>query len=185
MRWSELEQRQPRLATTARRRLVEPGVLLVVTLRRDGTPRLSPVEPYVLDGRLLLSMLWGSHKARDLQRDDRVLVHSIVTARDGGEGELKVRGRAVPEQDPTVQARYAEAVRADLGWSPEVGRFHLFEVDVEHVGFLRYDDATGDQHVVTWPPGEEYVRRGTGATTVGEPEPVRELLVQDSSPDPT
>ncbi|HET6940159.1 MAG TPA: pyridoxamine 5'-phosphate oxidase family protein, partial [Nocardioides sp.] len=86
MRWSELDERQPRLAAKARERLVEPGVLLVVSLRKDGTPRLSPVEPYVMDGRLLLSMLWQSRKARDLQRDPRVLVHGIVTGPDGGEG---------------------------------------------------------------------------------------------------
>jgi hypothetical protein len=177
MQWSEIEERQPGLAARSRQRLVEPGVLLVVTLRRDGTPRLSPVEPYVLDGRLLLSMMWGSQKAKDLLRDDRVLVHSIVTGRDGGEGELKVRGRAVEEGDPQVQARYAEAVAEALGWRPEAGRFHLFEVELEHVAFVRYDHETGDQYVVTWPPGEEFVRRGTGATTVGEPEPVRELLV--------
>jgi hypothetical protein len=178
MRWSEIEEREPGLAAQARQRLVEPGVLLVVTLRRDGTPRLSPVEPYVLDGRLLLSMMWGSQKAKDLVRDDRVLVHSIVTGRDGGEGELKVRGCAVEEGDPRFQARYAEAVAEALGWRPEVGRFHLFEVDIEHVAFVRYDHETGDQYVVTWPPGEEFVRRGTGATTVGEPETVRELLVR-------
>src|SRR6478735_3321604 len=124
MHWKELEERQPRLAAKARERLVEPGVLLVVSLRRDGTPRLSPVEPLVMDGRLLLSMLWGSHKARDLQRDPRVLVHGIVTGPDGGAGELKLRGRAVEERDAGVQARYAAAVARDLGWSPEVGRFH-------------------------------------------------------------
>ena len=112
MHWSELEQRQPRLAAKARQRLVEPGVLLVVSLRQDGTARLSPVEPYVMDGRLLLSMLWQSHKARDLQRDPRVLVHSVVTGPDGGEGELKVRGRAVEERDVDVQTRYAAAVAA-------------------------------------------------------------------------
>jgi hypothetical protein len=176
MHWSELEQRQPRLAATARQRLVEPGVLLVVSLRQDGTARLSPVEPYVMDGRLLLSMLWQSHKARDLQRDPRVLVHSVVTGPDGGEGELKVRGRAVEERDVDVQGRYAAAVAADLGWSPEVGRFHLFEVDVEHVSFLHYDHRTGDQFVTTWPPGKEFVRRGTTATSVGEPEPRQDLL---------
>jgi hypothetical protein len=177
MRWSELEDQQPKLSAVARQRLVEPGVLLVVTLRRDGTPRLSPVEPYVLDGRLLLSMMWGSQKAKDLERDSRLLVHSIVTGRDGGEGELKVRGHAVAEHDPQVQGRYAAAVAEALGWRPEVGRFHLFDVDVDHVAFVRYDEATGDQHVVTWPPGEEFVRRGTGATTVGAPEPVHELLL--------
>src|SRR5438477_5896512 len=35
----------PRLAALVRERLVNTGVLLVVTLRRDGSPRLSPVEP--------------------------------------------------------------------------------------------------------------------------------------------
>jgi hypothetical protein len=177
MRWNELEERQPRLAARARERLVDPGVLLVVSLRQDGTPRLSPVEPYLLDGRLLLSMLWGSHKARDLQRDPRLLVHGIVTGPDGGEGELKLRGRAVEISDRELQAHYAAAVAEDLGWRPEVGRFHLFEVDVEHVAFVRYVHETGDQFVTTWPPGEEFVRRGATATSLHDPEPVRELLV--------
>src|SRR5262249_6312738 len=60
MRWSDLESRQPKLAELGRRRLVEPGVVLVATIRRDGTPRLSPVEPYLMDGDLWLSMLWQS-----------------------------------------------------------------------------------------------------------------------------
>jgi hypothetical protein len=106
-----------------------------------------------------------------------VLLHSIVTNRDGGEGELKLRGRALEDGDEGRQQRYAAAVSADLGWRPEVGRFHLFDVHVEHVSFVRYDSASGDQTVTTWPPGEEYVRRGTGATSVGEPEPVQDLLI--------
>src|SRR4051812_8717051 len=110
MRWDDMEDRQPRLAARARERLMGPGVLLVVTLRKDGTPRLSPVEPYVLDGRLLLSMLWGSHKARDLQRDPRILVHSVVTGREGAEGELKLRGRVIEIDDPALQEQYAAAV---------------------------------------------------------------------------
>ena len=75
----DLQDQQPRLGALAHDRLVAPGVLLVATVRRDGTPRLSPVEPFVLDGDLWLSMLLGSLKAADLLRDPRVLVHSIVT----------------------------------------------------------------------------------------------------------
>lgn len=52
MRWHDLGESDPRLADLARERLVDPGVLLVVTIRRDGSPRLSPVEPLVLDGDL-------------------------------------------------------------------------------------------------------------------------------------
>jgi hypothetical protein len=82
----------------------------------------------------------------------------------------------VPEADPVAQARYATAVSEELGWSPEVGRFHLFRVDVEDVTALRYDDTTGDQYVARWPAGDEFVRRGTSATSVGGPQPHRDLL---------
>src|SRR5260370_10525820 len=92
MDWSELERSQPGLAGIGRRRLLEPGVLLVATIRGDGTPRISPVEPFVLDGILWLPMLWQSRKASDLMRDPRILVHSVVTGRDGAEGEFKIPG---------------------------------------------------------------------------------------------
>ena len=85
-----MTESQPRLAALARERLIDPGVLLVATIRRDGTPRLSPVEPLVLDGDLWLSMMWQSTKARDLLRDPRILVHSVITSRDGAEGEVKL-----------------------------------------------------------------------------------------------
>ena len=62
MRWVDVQQQQPRLGQVAQDRLITPGVLLVVTIRRDGTPRLSPVEPFVLDGELWLSMMLGSRK---------------------------------------------------------------------------------------------------------------------------
>lgn len=159
MRWSDLVRRQPRLAEIARARLVEPGVVLVATICKDGTPRLSPIEPLVLDGDFWLAMMWGSHKAADLARDHRVLVHSIVTGRDGALGELKLRGLAEPVDDVDVQRRYAQAAAAELGWQAEVGRFHLVRVEIDHVSYLRYDESTGDQYVVTWPEGAEFVRR--------------------------
>jgi hypothetical protein len=182
--WSELERRQPGLAWLGRRRLLEPGVVLAATIRADGTPRISPVEPYVLDGVLWLSMLWQSRKAADLLRDPRILVHSVVTSRDGGEGEFKIRGTARAERDPERWRRYAAAVAATLGWSPEPGRFHLFAVGIGEVTFIRYDDATGDQHVARWPPPREFIRRGTSATSLGEPEPAAEIIVADTGPGP-
>lgn len=179
MQWQELARRQPRLADAGASRLLEPGVVLVATLRRDGSPRLSPVEPFVMEGDLLLSMMWQSWKARDLLRDPRVLVHSVVTHRDGREGEFKVRGLARADDDLGRQQRYSEAVAEALGWRPEPGHFHLFAVDLTDVALIRYDEPTGDQHVATWPPARELVRRGTTATSVGEPEPVTDLLVEE------
>lgn len=179
MRWSQLEDRQPRLAEIGNKRLLEPGVVLVVTVRRDGSARLSPVEPLLLDGDLWLSMLWGSRKAADLRRDPRVLVHSILTSRSGSEGEFKLRGRARAVEDLALQRRYADEAAARLGWRPELGRFHLFTVDIDDVTFIRYDDASGDQFVTRWPRGREFVRRATTATSLGAPQPLTSLLLPE------
>ena len=68
-----------------------------------------------MDGDLWLSMLWQSAKAADLLRDPRILVHSVVTGRDGAEGEFKVRGTARAEHDPDVQRHYSAADHRRLG----------------------------------------------------------------------
>jgi hypothetical protein len=168
MRWAEFEASAPRLAEVGRERLEQPGVVLVATIRRDGTPRVSPVEPFFWEGELWLSMMWRSAKAKDLDRDSRVLVHSVITNRDGDEGEFKVRGMAGTVSDPDVRRRFAEAVGAALDWQPEEPYFHLFRVDVEDVTFIRYEE--GDQRVVRWPEDRHFIRRLATATSVGEPE---------------
>ena len=43
--------------------------MLVGTIRKDGTPRISPNEPDFAVGRLFVSMMWRSKKALDLLRD--------------------------------------------------------------------------------------------------------------------
>jgi hypothetical protein len=176
MKWSEVSEQAPRLADLGRQRLEEPGVVLVGTIRRDGTARISPVEPLLWRGDLWLSMLFGSHKATDLRRDSRVLIHSIVTGRDGRMGEFKVRGRAVEAPGGSIHDGYAEEVRSRLGWEPTPGRFHLFSIDIGDVTFIRYEEASGDQFVTRWPAGEEFVRRGDGGTALGKPEPYHALL---------
>jgi hypothetical protein len=176
MRWSEMAERAPRLAEVGRQRLQSPGVVLIGTVRGDGTARISPVEPLLWDGDLWLSMLFGSRKAADLRRDPRILVHNIVTGRDGAAGEYKLRGSAVEAPPGPARDGYAEAVRTRLGWEPTPGRFHLFSIDIHDVTFIRYDDATGDQFVTRWPAGTEFVRRGDGGTALLEPEPYHDLL---------
>jgi Pyridoxamine 5'-phosphate oxidase len=177
MRWNDLMADAPRFSELVRQRLFNPGVVLVVTVRRDGTPRLSPVEPLIFECDLWLSMMWQSRKVSDLRRDDRILVHSIVTTREGAEeGEVKMRGHAIPVDDPEVRARYCDAV-AVLGWRPEEPWFHLFRIDIDDVTLIRYEQS-GDQHVARWPHRTEFVRRQTSATSVGAPVPVVELFAQ-------
>jgi hypothetical protein len=177
MRWHDFERLQPELAEVGRVKLGDPGVVLVATLRRDGSARVSPVEPLFWRGDLWLSMGWRTNKVADLKRDRRILVHSIVTGREGEGGEFKVRGTALVVDDASVQSEYAEVVQREVGWRPEPGRFHLFRIDLDDVTFIRWDSATNDQYVSRWPAGIEFVRRGTSTTSVGEPERIRALLV--------
>jgi len=179
MRWHDFEQAQPKLAQVGRVKLGGPGVVLVATIRRDGSPRVSPVEPLFWRDDLWLSMGWRTHKAADLQRDNRILVHSIVSSREVEGGEFKVRGTAAADDSASVQRDYADAVQQELGWRPEPGRFDLFRIDVDDVTFIHWDSATNDQYVSRWPAGVEFVCRGTSTTSVGEPERIDELLVSE------
>jgi hypothetical protein len=176
VRWVEFERQAPTFAELGRGRLGEPGVVLVATIRSDGSPRVSPVEPLFWNGDLWLSMGWRTRKAEDLDRDPRILVHSIVTDREGTSGEYKVRGRAIPVDDAGVQQQYAGTVEAELGWRPEPGRFHLFRLEIDDVTFIRWDSSTNDQFVTRWPAAQEFVRRGTSATSLADPEPFAAFL---------
>ena len=69
-------------------------VALLGTLRRDGSPRISPIEPYLAGGQLLIGAMAWSQKVADLRRDPRYVLHSAVTGPDSGEGELKLYGQA-------------------------------------------------------------------------------------------
>lgn len=148
--WQEFRAADPSFAELAEGRIEGPGLVLVGTLRRNGWPRISPVEPLIVDGVLYLGMMWQSRKALDLQRDPRCTVHSIVGDKAGTDGDVKVYGRAVAVEDPGERERYCRALEARIGWRPE-GDFHLFAVDVVDVGYFVV--AEGGHEIRTWKAG--------------------------------
>ena len=106
MRWSEFVAACPELAVLGEERLRAHELCLVGTLKRNGYPRISPVEPEFVDGELMLGMMWHSPKALDLLRDPRLVVHSVVSDRMGTEGDFKLYGRAIEVQEAGRRARY-------------------------------------------------------------------------------
>src|ERR1700753_230009 len=117
MRWAEIAAHEPVLGAVAHERLIQPGVVLIGTIRRDGSARISGVEPLIMDGELWLSMMPGSAKVADLDRDRRIQVHSIITGPEAAI-EIKLRGTVRRERDLAVQERYARKVAAELPWAP-------------------------------------------------------------------
>ena len=125
MKWAEFEASASDLAMLVRAEFARYGMVLVGTLRRDGSPRISCVLPYVLDGELYLGMMWQSRKAVDLQRDSRLVLHNPISTNRGDEVEISLRGRAVEIDDEETRRRYVESLPE---WE---GRdFHLFSVDI-------------------------------------------------------
>ena len=159
MRWKEFVRAVPDLAKLGAERFEKTGLSLVGTLRADGSPRISPVEPTIVDGDLMLGMMWQSRKALDLLRDSRVVVHSVVCDREGTEGDFKLYGRAVDVPEPERRERYADALEARIDWRPSEP-YHLFAIDIESAGFVIFGD---ERYSLAWSP-RNGVRRSTMPT---------------------
>ncbi len=169
MKWAGFAEAAPELARLAKERFDGAGIVLVGTVRRDGSPRISPVEFLIWDGELFLGMMWQSRKALDLLRDPRCVVHSVVVNKDGKEGEVKLRCPAVDVRDPDHMERYCQALYEQTAWRPE-GPFHLFTLDIGSAVFIKYLE-NGDQLVKEWRlgrPERERVRRWTGSGVVDD-----------------
>jgi hypothetical protein len=149
MRWDELAAAAPELAALGEQRLRSRELCLVGTLRRNGWPRISPVEPDFVDGELMLGMMWRSPKALDLRRDPRCVVHSVVSRREGDEGDFKLYARAADVQDPVRRERYRETIKARIDWEPQEHNYHLFAIDIESAGFVIFGE---ERYGLAWNP---------------------------------
>jgi hypothetical protein len=160
MRWSELELEAPELTTLGRERLEAARLVMLGTIRKDGTPRISPVEPFVLEGHLLFGAMTRSAKARDLTRDPRCTVHSVVSAPNQGEGELKLFGRVDRVRDPSLRNT------SDQPWWVPLGddRALVLSLDIDRAVFVSWDLEGGLMTVRRWSP-----ERGCTASTTPYP----------------
>ena len=137
MNWTQFKESAPDLAKLAEERFQRHGLVLVGTLRRNGWPRISPVEPLIVDGVLYLGMTWRSQKALDLLRDPHITMQTIVSNRDGTEGEVKLYGHAEDVQSAETRRTYLEAVRREMGYELAADQeFHLLAVDIESAAYV-------------------------------------------------
>ena len=140
MDWEEFKRADPELAALGEERIEATGLVLLGTLRKNGFPRISPVEPLLTMGRLYLGMMWQSRKALDLLRVPRCTVHTTVSDRHGSEGEFKLYGRGLEVRDPEKRRLYGEALYEKIGIKPEEPEFHLFAVDIESAAYAVISD---------------------------------------------
>jgi hypothetical protein len=149
MRWSEFQEAAPGLARLAEERFARTGVAILGTIRQDGSPRISAIEPVIAHGELLLGMMWRSRKALDLICDPRCVIHSAITNLDGSDGEVKLCGQAIGCQDSDEGVWRHQVFRERWGESaPET--FHVFAVEIESAAYIAYDIVASQMTVTQW-----------------------------------
>lgn len=149
MNWSEFEQAAPDLAAFGRRRFEAMHVALIGTIRADGWPRISPIEPYLVLDRLLVGMLSQSHKALDLLRDPRCVIHSAVSDVNGSDGEFKIYGHALRVTDRAIVAGDYRA-----WWRPDgASDATIFSIEIESAAHLAWDTRQSVMTIKVWTPG--------------------------------
>ncbi|MEY2569172.1 MAG: hypothetical protein QOE35_3701 [Actinomycetota bacterium] len=144
--WREVTAAAPELAVEVRARFESTGLGLLATLRKDGAPRISGIEPFFTDDELWLGSMPGARKEADLRRDGRLALHSATADKEVKEGDAKITGRGVPVDDDEAFEAFVTGFREQNGYAPE-GRFPLFRVEVTEVSFLR---PAGDHLDIRW-----------------------------------
>ena len=147
--WTTFEAASADLAARIRGRFESHQHVVMATIRRDGSPRLSGMEAPIRDGHMWLGMGSASMKAADLRRDPRFSLHSAPDGFQMAAGDARIEGRAEPadadqtaaflrahphELDPSVQltlyiAMIARAVHVRVEgaelvvetWTPDRG----------------------------------------------------------------
>ena len=149
MRWAGFTRECPELGTIATEWIAERHILLLGTLRADGSPRISAVECDIVGDDLCSGMIWQSAKALDLERDPRLTAHSLPPGLSNPDGDLKLYGTAVPVEGEQKR-EYERTLHARIGWSP-TEPYHCFALELASVGFVRFRDNGRDSW--SWRPG--------------------------------
>jgi hypothetical protein len=157
--WTQFADEAPEIAEMAERRLAATGLFMLATLRHDGFPRISPVEPVLAgdrlalhDGKLWLGMMIGSTKSRDLKRDGRCSLHTATADKQVSQGDVKLWGTATAVTDHDTLARFSDDIFESVGFRFEVGSFDAFDIDL--LGASSVSVADDVLYVKTWKPGK-------------------------------
>lgn len=163
------ETAAPSVARPIRRKIEEAGLMMLATIRKDGSPRISPIETLFVEGGLYFGSMPEAQKARDLARDPRcALITPVVDRKDmGGDGKLFAVARRLEPADADRILR-ASAAENDFD-AEELAGSPCYEVMITGAAWQYLD---GEKWTTrSWREGApERVRARAGA--LGLPEDV-------------
>jgi nitroimidazol reductase NimA-like FMN-containing flavoprotein (pyridoxamine 5'-phosphate oxidase superfamily) len=159
--WSDFTAEAPRIADVfARRHAAAGNLCMLATLRSDGYPRISPMEPGIFEDHLVLVGMPGTTKFRDLARDPRFCLHTATIDPHVSEGDAKLWGDVTHLPDTELHERFAMDLFERTGMDLRGQAFDPFYVaDITGASSIAIDD---DQLLITiWRlgEGEQIVRK--------------------------
>jgi hypothetical protein len=160
-RWEDFSVSAPSIAAVFIRRHAATGNLCFLgTLRPDGFPRVSPMEPRFFEGDLWIGGMPGTVKFNDLVYAPRFTLHTATVDSHVAEGDAKVWGTVEDVHDDALHQRYAETLFAETGFDLRGRTFeHFFRTDIIGASAVAVDD--GHLDVTTWRQGhyESVIRK--------------------------
>ncbi|MDQ4149022.1 MAG: pyridoxamine 5'-phosphate oxidase family protein [Actinomycetota bacterium] len=150
-RWQEFATQAPDMAERVKARFSWTKHHVIATLRKNGAPRVSGTEVEFHGPDLTIGLMWGSVKARDLQRDGRYALHSNPgdSSMQGGDAKISGVAQEVVDQDEL------QAFVLDTG-APQP--FHLFRLTISEAVLTSVDPSGEFLLIESWRPGQPVVR---------------------------
>jgi hypothetical protein len=152
--WAEFADAAPHISETfARRHKATGNLCLLATIRADGSPRISPLEPRIVDDWLVLVGMPGTTKFRDLGRDPRFCLHTATVDPHLGDGDAKLWGVVKNLRDKAVHERFANKLFEEAGFDLRGQEFDPFYVgDISSASSIDLKDNVLE--ITIWKPGE-------------------------------
>ncbi|NUW45872.1 pyridoxamine 5'-phosphate oxidase family protein [Nonomuraea rhodomycinica] len=152
--WREVTEAEPEFAARVRESFESHKHKTIATLRRDGSPRVSGIEAYIVGDDLWFGSMPGALKARDLRRDPRFALHGPPVLLGAGDsapspGDTKLSGCAV---EVTDRDRIAPMLAA-RGHGPDAfPDSHFFRADIREVVLTHIEGSV--MVIDLWRPGK-------------------------------
>jgi pyridoxamine 5'-phosphate oxidase-like protein len=153
--WTDFAAEAPRIAGIfARRHAATGNLCMLATLRPDGFPRISPMEPQFFEDDLWLAGMPGTAKFEDLVTDPRFSLHTATIDTHVTEGDAKIWGTVQDVHDQVLHERYAESRFKRTGFDLRGRQFeHFFRARPEGAAAVEVVD--GHLDVTVWKHGSK------------------------------
>ncbi|QNI05907.1 pyridoxamine 5'-phosphate oxidase family protein [Mycobacterium kubicae] len=158
--WTEFAAQAPQIAAIfARRHRATGNLCLLATLRSDGFPRISPMEPRFFEDQLWLPGMPATTKFADLTRDPRFCLHTATVDTQVSEGDAKLWGLARYCTDDALRHRFAVDLLQETGMDLRGQPYPLFGTEITGGSAVVLQD--GHLDISVWKPGapERVVRK--------------------------